>query len=231
LALLDTYLYIVTSVNSRYVNFHQACFRLASRCFKGEYSQLLPNSNAVSRLPSIREMDEVSQIDCPDRPIPSALALARALLRFCRHSILRIKLRGKLRLGIQSFIGPSATLHCPEFLHIGNRVGIGPRFLLQTNLEIGDDTLISADVAFVGNDHAFGDPKRTVFTNGRLGPNTIIMEGDNLIGYGVTIIGSVRIGKGCIVGARSVVTKDLPPYTVCVGSPARPIRPRFANAR
>ncbi len=50
---------------------------------------------------------------------------------------------------------------------------------------------------------------------------------DNLIGHKATIIGNVRIGKGCIVGAGSVVTKDLPPNTICCGVPARPIRDRF----
>ena len=40
----------------------------------------------------------------------------------------------------------------------------------------------------------------------------------------VTVIGGVTIGEGCVIGAGSVVTRDIPPHTVAVGNPARPIR-------
>lgn len=171
----------------------------------------------------------VNIVTRPDRPLSKTQAAIRAWVRFYRLCVVRLKLGKKFSVGSDSFIGASGTLQCPEYFRIGNRVGIGPQFFLQTNLVIGDDTLISANVSCVGNDHAFDDPAHTVFTNGRLAPSTVIIEGDSLIGYGVTLVGNVRIGKGCIVGARAVVTRDLPPYTVCAGVPARPIRPRYPH--
>ena len=50
---------------------------------------------------------------------------------------------------------------------------------------------------------------------------------DVWIGYEAVILSGVTIGDGAIIGARAVVTKDVPPYTIVGGVPARPIRPRF----
>lgn len=57
-------------------------------------------------------------------------------------------------------------------------------------------------------------------------PFTVIGH-DVWIGVGATVVGGVRVGHGSIIGAGAVVTKDVPPYTIVGGSPARPIRPRF----
>ncbi len=55
----------------------------------------------------------------------------------------------------------------------------------------------------------------------------IVIENDVWIGYEAVILSGVTIGDGAIVGARAVVTKDVPPYTIVAGVPARPIRKRF----
>lgn len=52
----------------------------------------------------------------------------------------------------------------------------------------------------------------------------VIVEDNVWIGDNVVIIPNVKIGYGAIIGANSVVTKDVPPYTICVGIPARPIK-------
>ncbi len=56
----------------------------------------------------------------------------------------------------------------------------------------------------------------------------IVVGHDVWIGYEAVILSGVRIGNGAIVGARAVVTRDVPAYTIVGGVPARPIRPRFA---
>ncbi len=58
----------------------------------------------------------------------------------------------------------------------------------------------------------------------------IVVGNDVWIGYEAVILAGVTIGDGAIIGARAVVTKDVPPYTIVGGVPARPIRKRFDEA-
>lgn len=58
----------------------------------------------------------------------------------------------------------------------------------------------------------------------------IIIENDVWIGYEALILSGVTIGDGAIIGARAVVTKDVAPYTIIGGVPAKPIRPRYDAA-
>ena len=55
----------------------------------------------------------------------------------------------------------------------------------------------------------------------------IVIGNDVWIGYEALIMAGVHIGNGAIIGSRAVVTKDVPPYTIVGGVPARPIRKRF----
>ena len=58
----------------------------------------------------------------------------------------------------------------------------------------------------------------------------IVVGNDVWIGYEVVVLAGVTIGDGAIVGSRAVVTKDVPPYTIVGGIPAKPIRKRFDDA-
>lgn len=57
----------------------------------------------------------------------------------------------------------------------------------------------------------------------------IVIGNDVWIGYEAVILSGVTIGDGAIIGARAVVTKDVPPYTIVGGVPAKPIRKRFSD--
>lgn len=57
----------------------------------------------------------------------------------------------------------------------------------------------------------------------------IIIGSDVWIGYEAVIMSGVTIGDGAIIGTRAVVTKDVPPYTIAGGVPAKPIRKRFSD--
>lgn len=57
----------------------------------------------------------------------------------------------------------------------------------------------------------------------------IIVGNDVWIGYEAVILSGVTIGDGAVIGARAVVTKDVPPYTIVGGVPAKPIKKRFSE--
>ncbi|UUS57562.1 acyltransferase [Acinetobacter sp. YH16040_T] len=113
---------------------------------------------------------------------------------------------------------------------LGRYASFGPYCEFNSPLVIGDLTMLSSEVLVIGQDHdAFNSklPMRIAFPkNDR--PITVI-ESDCWIGARVTIMEGVRIGRGSVIGANSVVTKSIPPYSVAVGAPARVIKQRFNN--
>jgi acetyltransferase-like isoleucine patch superfamily enzyme len=64
-----------------------------------------------------------------------------------------------------------------------------------------------------------------------LSKGDVIVGSDVWLGFGATILSGVRIGDGAVVGARSVVSADVPPYGIVVGNPARLVRMRFTEAQ
>lgn len=164
--------------------------------------------------------------DDPGRPLQRWQMPIRAALRAARLAKVRAYYRGEWSNGDDFAIGADAVFSTLGPVKFGNRVHIARALHVETSLFVGDDVLISSRVAFIGNDHDFADPKHTVFAGRRLPQATVVVEGDNLIGFGATVIGDRRIGQGAIVAARSVVTKDVPPGVVVGGVPARVIRDR-----
>lgn len=111
---------------------------------------------------------------------------------------------------------------------IGESVYIGEDFIIiddldetQLRLAIGDRASISPRVTFVM--HTQPNESRIVpYVNSHTG--SIVIESDAWIGTGVVILPNVTIGEGAVVGANSVVTRSVAPYTVVGGVPARKIK-------
>lgn len=111
---------------------------------------------------------------------------------------------------------------------IGDSVYIGEDFIIiddlgdgQFNLSIGDRVAISPRVTFVL--HTQPNESRIVpYVNSYKGSITI--ASDAWIGTGAVILPGLTIGEGAVVGANSVVTKNVPPYTVVGGVPAHKIK-------
>ncbi len=111
---------------------------------------------------------------------------------------------------------------------IGDYVGIGLNCLFQTDTEIGRKVLIASNVAFVNrHDHLTHLVGRTMWDSGQGDRYNIVVEDDVWIGHGCIILGGTRIGRGAIVAAASVITKDVPRYAIVGGNPANLIRMRF----
>lgn len=92
-------------------------------------------------------------------------------------------------------------------------------------ISIGDNTLIAMHTCIVSSNHAMPGTEELI----RSKPDILLpvkIGTDVWIGAGCKILGGVTIGNGCVVGAGSVVTKDLPPFSISVGNPAKVIKYR-----
>ena len=113
---------------------------------------------------------------------------------------------------------------------LGDFVGIGPRCNFLCDTEIGKKVMIAGGVAFLNsNDHVYNIIGKTMWDSGRGEDGKIIVEDDVWIGYGVIILSPVKIGRGSIVAAGSIVLKDVPPYSIVAGGPAKVIKMRFTK--
>ena len=114
-------------------------------------------------------------------------------------------------------------------LFIGEGSIIGDRAILDARrggIRIGKNVNIGTGVSFWTGQHDYNDPYFRSMPNKR-GP--INVEDRVWIGPGVIILHDVTIGAGAVVAAGAVVTKDVPPYTLVGGIPAKPIAKRNTN--
>lgn len=115
-------------------------------------------------------------------------------------------------IGNDVYIGPEAIFSSIKQIRIGNKVTFGPR------------------VTIMAGNHNFRDIGVFIFDNHDKRDDDdlpVIIEDDTWIGCNVTILKGVTIGRGAIVGAGAVVTKNVPPYAIVGGNPAKLIRYRF----
>lgn len=111
-------------------------------------------------------------------------------------------------------------------IEIGNRTAIGPYSILSgRHIKIGDDCLIAPHVGIFASSHVFTDTNRKIREQGQEYKGVII-EDDCWLGSGVKVLDGVTIGQGSIIGANAVVTKNIPPYSIAVGIPARIVKNR-----
>lgn len=119
---------------------------------------------------------------------------------------------------------------CPNHVKIGKDTSINHGALIDAcgrkRIIIGENCMIGPYVVIRSADHIFKDISRPMREQGHIYGN-IIIEDDCWIGSHVTITKNVKIGKGSVIGANSVVTKDIPPYSVVMGVPARVVRSRL----
>lgn len=104
-------------------------------------------------------------------------------------------------------------------------IGYGSRENPGGLIEIGNQVRIAPHVVMVAANHNFADAGRPIHGQG-LTHAPIRIGNDVWIGARVMITAGVSIGAGCIIGAGAVVTKDIPPYSIAVGVPARVVKQR-----
>jgi acetyltransferase-like isoleucine patch superfamily enzyme len=119
------------------------------------------------------------------------------------------------------------TLAPGAIIVIGKNTGIsGGTICAATRVEIGNECLIGANVTIADTDfHPLNPQGRRHSNNPReIGTASIVIEDNVFIGTNVVILKGVRVGKNSVIGAGSVVTKDVPENAIVAGNPARLLR-------
>ncbi len=151
---------------------------------------------------------------------------------FCRWpvhgNVLEALRAGRLEIGPQVLLEPGVWLTCPGEARIriggGTLLNLGVQVAAVALVEIGEHCMLANGCFVTDANHRFDDPDRPVPWQGftTKGPTRI---GDNVwCGAHAVITSGVTIGERCVIGANSVVTTDLPPFSIAAGAPARVLR-------
>jgi acetyltransferase-like isoleucine patch superfamily enzyme len=143
----------------------------------------------------------------------------------------------RLVLGRHCFVGRQVELGPDTLIAIGDHTSIQDRCIILGNVRIGRYCLLSYDIYISSGNHLFDrrpsalikDQDREFGSVESLRPdaNPVVIEDDVWLGVHVVVMPGITIGRGCVVGANSVVTRSLAPYSVAAGVPARVIRTRL----
>jgi maltose O-acetyltransferase len=111
-------------------------------------------------------------------------------------------------------------------IEIGDDSSLGVHCMIPYDLKVGKDVMMGPYVIIIGENHDYYRRDIPMRLQGYKKFPPVRIEDDVWIGARVIILPGITIGKGAIIGAGSVVTKDIPPYAICAGNPARVIRLR-----
>ena len=188
----------------------------------------------------LREVAE--HVDYGLAHVPGALGV-RLRAAYLRGRLARLGARASLAPGVH-VIGTAGIAigddfgcgrHCVLAAGGGGVIVIGHRVNLNTNvsvnasiqgaIHIGDDVIIGPNAVLRTSDHEAEAVDRPMRDQGHVA-GVITIESDVWIGANTTIVGGVRVGQGSVVAAGAVVVRDVEPYTIVGGVPARFIKKR-----
>ena len=151
-----------------------------------------------------------------------------------------VKISGgeQMQFGEHVSLMPYSMLVClrkNSHLEIGENTEIGmfSRIGCQTKVVLGKNVLTGPGIFIADYNHAYEDVKTPIIFQGntRSFTDEVIIQDDCWIGANVVIVGTVHIGKHCVIGANSVVTKDVPDYSVVAGNPAKILKQYNPNTK
>lgn len=133
-----------------------------------------------------------------------------------------------MKLGRNVIIRPHCDIYSEGVLEIGNNTEIGKFSCIASanKIIIGNGVLTGPFIFIADHNHQYENPLMPIYRQGvKVGEDDRVEIGDETwIGAKVAICGNIRIGKHCVIGANSVVTKDIPDYSVAAGIPAKVIK-------
>ncbi len=120
------------------------------------------------------------------------------------------------------FVHQKARVHIPSNLILRDRACLGEGAVAYTQgvIELEARATVAQEAYLCTGSHDFSDPDLPLVTA------PIVIGEDAFIGVRALILPGVRIGAGCVVGGASVVTKNMPEWTIAAGNPCRVLRPR-----
>jgi len=130
-----------------------------------------------------------------------------------------------IKVGKNNCIEAGFRFGMKDILIIGNNCEINEDVYIQSAI-IGNYVLIAQRVAILAVTHKFDSLEVPIIKQGSTKANPVIIEDDVWIGRNVVVMPGLRLGKGSIIGAGAIVTKDVPKYAIVGGVPAKIIRYR-----
>jgi len=143
-------------------------------------------------------------------------------------------LPGGISIGDNTFVMHHTMLHVFNFrdlpqagITIGKNCFLGEYNVVrgQGGVSIGNDVYTGPMVQFVAVNHVYRDLDRPIREQG-ITAKGIVIEDDVWLGAGAVVLDGVTIGRGSVIGAGAVVASDIPPYSLAVGTPAKPVKNR-----
>jgi acetyltransferase-like isoleucine patch superfamily enzyme len=152
-----------------------------------------------------------------------------AFVRWPIHgNVLEALDQGRLEIGPQTLFEPGVWITAPGAARVligeGSFFNLGVMVAAVDLVEIGDHCMFANGCFITDGNHRFDDPEKPVPWQGfsSKGPTRV---GDNVwCGAHVVITSGVTVGERCVIGANSVVTEDIPPFSIAAGAPARVLR-------
>ncbi|MFH1045752.1 MAG: acyltransferase [Candidatus Omnitrophota bacterium] len=143
---------------------------------------------------------------------------------FLRFALLKLFLK---KLGRGGWVRDGCMISHPENIAIGDRVFINENVCLSGagGIEIGNNVAIGHRSSIISDDHGFENKTALIVEQQRKLAKVTIQD-DVYFGCNVVVLKGVTIGKGAVIGAHSLVTKDIPEYAIACGIPAQVIRYR-----
>lgn len=136
-------------------------------------------------------------------------------------------IKGRIMISSNVVIRPYVQIWCRGTAKIGegSEIGERSRISIANSCEIGTKVLLSPNVYITDCDHEYRNINVPIIDQGVMQQEKKISIGKGTyIGINCVIIGDVAIGEHCVIGANSVVTKDVPDYCVAAGCPAKVIK-------
>lgn len=159
------------------------------------------------------------------------------LLKAARDKYLKTIKWRQYKIGNNFHAGRGVFLWAKRNISIGNNFYIGKYSIIECDAIIGDNVLLANHVSLIGRyDHHYQQIGTPIRLSSQIRDSNyswkgldqaIIIEDDVWIGLGSIILSGVRICQGSIIAAGSVVTKNVEPYSIYGGNPARKIKNRF----